>query len=205
MACGLPVCGQLQAQAAYIPYHEGEGWDNLPAMEQFGPLTGGFPDPDGRHMWLLGRCGTNNCADSDRDPILKMDLDGNLIESFGGGLFAFTHGFYLDHEGYFWVSEGAPDGDARAEPGYRRGLGCLVSVSPDRSPGPRMMEPRYVLRVCITPTYPYPWGDFHHNTVCTGFVRVSGGGPTGDHRPIRRWPDVVGRGSAAIAGSGQGS
>ncbi len=126
LACGLPVCGQLQAQAAYIPYHEGEGWDNLPAMEQFGPLTGGFPDPDGRHMWLLGRCGTNNCADSDRDPILKMDLDGNLVESFGGGLFAFTHGFYLDDEGYFWVSEGAPDGDARAEPGYRRGLGHQV-------------------------------------------------------------------------------
>ena len=123
---GLVLCGQLQAQGAYNPYHEIERWDKLPGGEAFGPLTGGFPDPDGRHMWLLGRCGANNCADSDRDPILKFDLEGNLVDSFGAGLFAFTHGFFLDHEGYFWVTEGAPDGDARAEPGYRRGLGHQV-------------------------------------------------------------------------------
>lgn len=122
----LLLGGQLQAQGAYNPYHEIERWDELPGGEVFGPLTGGFPDPDGRHMWLLGRCGANNCADSDRDPILKFDLEGNLVDSFGAGLFAFTHGFFLDHEGYFWVTEGAPDGDARAEPGYRRGLGHQV-------------------------------------------------------------------------------
>ncbi len=123
---GLVLCGQLRAQAAYNPYHENEEWDETPGGVQFGPLTGAFPDPDGRHMWLLGRCGTNNCADSDRDPILKFDLEGNLVDSFGAGLFAFTHGFFLDHEGYFWVTEGAPDGDARAEPGYARGLGHQV-------------------------------------------------------------------------------
>lgn len=123
---GWILCGQLQAQAAYIPYHEMEGWDDMPGGMMFGPLTGGFPDPDGEHLWLLGRCGTNNCAGSDRDPILKFDLEGNLVDSFGAGLFAFTHGFYLDDEGYFWISEGAPDGDARAEPGYEYGLGHQV-------------------------------------------------------------------------------
>ena len=127
LAASLLVLSRgLEAQAAYNPYHEMEGWDKLPGMMEFGPLTGAFPDPDGRHMWLLGRCGTNNCADSDRDPILKFDLEGNLVDSFGAGLFAFTHGFFLDHEGYFWVTEGAPDGDNRAEPGYRRGLGHQV-------------------------------------------------------------------------------
>ena len=98
VASGLLVFGQLQAQAAYNPFHEVEEWDSLPGGEAFGPLTGGFPDPDGQHMWLLGRCGLNNCADSDRDPILKFDLEGNLVDSFGAGLFAFTHGFFLDHE-----------------------------------------------------------------------------------------------------------
>ena len=122
----LMLAGPLNAQAAYIPYHELNEWDEMPSSTEFGPLTGGFPDPDGQHLWLLGRCGTNNCADSDRDAILKFDLEGNLVDSFGAGLFAFTHGFFLDHEGYFWVTEGAPDGDARAEPGYRRGLGHQV-------------------------------------------------------------------------------
>ena len=28
------------------------------------------------------------------------------------------------------------------------------------------MEPeQHVLRVCTTASYPYPWGDFHHDTV----------------------------------------
>ncbi len=76
VASGWLLYGQLQAQAAYIPYHELEGWDQLPGGTEFGPLTGGFPDPDGEHLWLLGRCGTNNCAGSDRDPILKFDLEG---------------------------------------------------------------------------------------------------------------------------------
>ena len=122
----LMLPGELRAQAAYNPYHEVEQWEKLPDGIVFGPLTGAFPDPDGRHMWLLGRCGTNNCADSDRDSILKFDLEGNLVHSFGAGLFAFTHGFYLDHEGYFWITEGAPEGDNRAEPGYTRGLGHQV-------------------------------------------------------------------------------
>ena len=73
----LMLAGPLNAQAAYIPYHELNEWDELPSSTEFGPLTGGFPDPDGRHLWLLGRCGANNCADSDRDAILKFDLGYN--------------------------------------------------------------------------------------------------------------------------------
>ncbi len=125
LAASLLVLSEgLKAQAAYNPYHENEAWDDL--GEVFGPLTGGFPDPDGRHMWLLGRCGSNNCADSDRDAILKFDLEGNLVDSFGAGVFAFTHGFDLDDDGYFWVTEGAPAGDNREAPGLRRGLGHQV-------------------------------------------------------------------------------
>ncbi len=123
----LLLSAQLQAQAAYNPYHAlPRAWDQLPMGQQFGALTGAFPDPDGQHMWMLGRCGANNCADSDRDPILKFDLEGNLVESFGAGLFGFTHGFFVDRDGFLWVTEGAPDGDNRAEPGYARGLGHQV-------------------------------------------------------------------------------
>lgn len=109
----------LWAQAAYNPYHVSFQWDKLPGGMKFGALTGAYPDPDGKHMWMLGRCGGNNCAGTKRDPILKFDLDGNLVTSFGAGLFAFTHGFYLDHEGFLWVTEGAPDGDDRVLPGLK--------------------------------------------------------------------------------------
>ena len=119
--------GGLQAQGANNPYHAFDGWEKLPGGTVFGALTGAFPDPDGRHMWMLSRCGENICADSDMDPVLKFDMDGNVVDSFGAGLFGFPHGFYLDHEGYLWVTEGAPDGDNRAVPGYRRGLGHTVT------------------------------------------------------------------------------
>ena len=120
------LAGDLHAQGSSNPYHGTDGWENLPDGRVFGALSGAFPDPDGRHLWVLSRCGGNICADSDLDPIMKLDMDGNVVDSFGAGLFGFAHGFYLDHEGYLWVTEGAPDGDARAEPGYRRGLGHQV-------------------------------------------------------------------------------
>ncbi len=48
------------------------------------------------------------------------------MKSFGEGLFSFPHGFYLDHEGYLWVTEGAPAGDPREVEGIRRGMGHQV-------------------------------------------------------------------------------
>ena len=122
----LSAPGDLHAQGANNPYHSVDGWENLPEGRVFGALTGGFPDPDGEHLWMLNRCGANICADSDLDPIIKFDMNGNVVDSFGAGLFGFPHGFFLDHEGFLWVTEGAPDGDNRAQPGYRRGLGHQV-------------------------------------------------------------------------------
>ena len=122
----LSAPGDLHAQGANNPYHSVDGWENLPEGRVFGALTGGFPDPDGEHLWMLNRCGANISADSDLDPIIKFDMNGNVVDSFGAGLFGFPHGFFLDHDGFLWVTEGAPDGDNRAQPGYRRGLGHQV-------------------------------------------------------------------------------
>ena len=41
-------------------------------------------------------------------------------------MFSFPHGFFLDHEGYLWVTEGAPAGDRREVEGLKRGLGHNV-------------------------------------------------------------------------------
>ncbi len=118
---------QLKAQSvANNPYHAVHGWESMPNGWKLGVPSGIFPDPDGRHLWILSRCGANHCANSNQDAIFKFDLDGNVVKSFGAGMFSFPHGFFLDHEGYLWVTEGAPAGDAREVEGLKRGLGHQV-------------------------------------------------------------------------------
>ena len=108
------------------PYRATLGWEQLPEGRTLGVVSGVIPDPDGRHLWILDRCGGNQCAGTDLDPILKLDLDGNLVDSFGAGLFAFPHGFYLDDDGYLWVTEGGARGDSRAALGEQMGMGHQV-------------------------------------------------------------------------------
>ena len=105
-------------------------WAQLRGGRTWGAVTGVFPDPDGRHMWVLDRCGANSCIDSELDPVFKFDLDGNVVANFGGGIFAWPHGFFVDHEGNVWVADG-PTG-ARAEAGAAVGKGQQVfKLSPE--------------------------------------------------------------------------
>ena len=117
-------CRRAGAQSSTTnPYRATFGWEQLPEGRVMGTVSGVFPDPDGRHLWILDRCGANQCAGTDLDPIMKFDLEGNLVDSFGAGLFAFPHGFFLDHEGFLWVTEGGiarrRPGDAGREHGHR--------------------------------------------------------------------------------------
>ena len=110
----LVASGALAQSSTTNPYRATFGWEQLPEGQVMGTVSGVFPDPDGRHLWILDRCGANQCAGTDLDPIMKFDLAGNLVDSFGARLFAFPHGFFLDHEGFLWVTEGGSHGDARA-------------------------------------------------------------------------------------------
>jgi streptogramin lyase len=83
-------------------------------------------DPDGKHLWLLDRCGANGCAESDPDPIIEVDMDGNMVQSFGKGLTSFPHVFFIDHEGNIWVTDGAAEGDPRGVAGEKKRLGHQV-------------------------------------------------------------------------------
>ena len=111
-------------------YRAVSDWAQLRGGRTWGAVTGVFPDPDGRHMWVLDRCGANSCIDSEVDPVFKFDLDGNIVANFGGGIFAWPHGFFVDHEGNVWVTDG-PTG-ARAEAGAAAGKGQQVfKLSPE--------------------------------------------------------------------------
>jgi len=116
----------LKAQEISMnPYHVNYNWDKLQGRK-IGVASGIRMDPDGKHMWILDRCGANGCADSDLDPILEVDLDGKLVQSFGKGVMSFPHGFFIDSERNVWVTDGAAQGDPRAEAGLKKHMGHQV-------------------------------------------------------------------------------
>jgi streptogramin lyase len=65
-----------------------------------GPSFVAMPGPD--------RFGSE-CADSELDPILKFDPEGNVVESFGSGMFIWPHGIDVDADGNVWVTDAVSD------------------------------------------------------------------------------------------------
>jgi DNA-binding beta-propeller fold protein YncE len=100
------------AYALSNPYRTVEAWAKLPEGRTMGAVGDLKMDPDGKHLWVVIRCDTseperfgNECLDSDLDPVLKFDLDGNVVQSFGGGLFVWPHGLDVDPDGNVWVAD----------------------------------------------------------------------------------------------------
>ena len=78
----------------------------LPDGRVWGNTAGVDIGPDG-HVWAYDRCGTNSCAGSNVDPIVKFDRNsGKLLASFGRGMFIFPHGIHVDRDGNVWVTDG---------------------------------------------------------------------------------------------------
>lgn len=87
------------------PYDPQPGWGKLPDGRTWGATSAIYPANDGRHVWVAERCGANVCVGSDVDPILLFDLEGNLVRSFGAGLFAWPHGMHVDKDDNVWVTD----------------------------------------------------------------------------------------------------
>src|ERR1700680_5346798 len=79
-----------EASAQPNPYRTDRDWAKLPeGRKRLGAVANIRPDPDGKHLWVLTRCGSDNgCATTglNLDPILQFDFDGNVVKSFGKGL-----------------------------------------------------------------------------------------------------------------------
>ena len=88
------------------PYKTIEGWAKMPAGRTWGATSAVDIDRDGRSVWVAERCGANNCDGSTLPVVLKFDADGNLVTSFGSGMFAFPHGIHIDRDGNIWVTDG---------------------------------------------------------------------------------------------------
>ena len=110
----LPAAAVAQADMAPTndlpnPYRTIEGWAQVPEGRTFGSASAVDLDPDGVSIWVAERCGGNIGActqNSDVDPVMKFDPDGNLVTSFGAGLINWPHGIDVDHEGNVWVADG---------------------------------------------------------------------------------------------------
>jgi DNA-binding beta-propeller fold protein YncE len=121
----------VTAQIANNPYKVNYNWEKL-EKRKIGVASGIKPDPTGKYLWILDRCGANGCAESPLDPIIQVDMEGKFVKSFGQGRINFPHGFFVDKEGNVWVTDGAPHGDPRGEAGFKKKMGHQVyKFSPD--------------------------------------------------------------------------
>ncbi|HYA18309.1 MAG TPA: peptidyl-alpha-hydroxyglycine alpha-amidating lyase family protein [Bryobacteraceae bacterium] len=83
------------------PYRRVDNWAKLPAGMKFGQAISVDGDAAG-HVWVFHR---------GEPPVLEFDTDGNLLKSFGQGMFVQSHGLCLDPDGSLWLSDGrAKDG-----------------------------------------------------------------------------------------------
>jgi DNA-binding beta-propeller fold protein YncE len=116
------------------PYRAVDGWAKMPEGRPMGAVGDLKMDPDGKHIWAIVRCTATDkksfgseCLDSDIDPLLKFDLEGNVVKSFAGGMFIWPHGLDVDHEGNVWVTDAiAPKKTPAGKRGHQ-----VVKFSPD--------------------------------------------------------------------------
>ena len=89
------------------PYRVDEGWAKLEQRSKWGAAVGVDIDRDGRSIWVFDRCATaDEGSPSNRHPIQILDASGQLVTSFGAGLFNFPHALYVDRDDNLWVSVG---------------------------------------------------------------------------------------------------
>jgi len=110
---GTSALGQLEPiNQRPNPFSSVDGWASLPGDREWGSTAGVDIDPDGVHLWAIDRCGSNSCVGSNLDSIVKIDPNGNVFASIGGGLTLFPHGLHVDRDGNIWVTDArGPDPD----------------------------------------------------------------------------------------------
>ena len=110
VAAGPASTGDLVPRT--LPNPTGEvilNWAPLPAGREWGSTAGIDIGPDG-HVWAYDRCGgglDGGCeSNPELDPIFKFDRNtGEILTSFGAGLFVTPHGFHVDDDGNVWATD----------------------------------------------------------------------------------------------------
>lgn len=115
------------------PYRTVEGWAKMPDGRTWGSTSAVAIDRDGQSVWVAERCGVNNCVGSTLDPVLKFDVTGKLVKSFGAGMILSPHGIVVDKDDNIWVV------DCACTIGGGRGRGGAAGAAP--APAPPAADP----------------------------------------------------------------
>ncbi len=117
------------------PYRTIEHWAKLPDGRKMGSTSAVDIDKDGKSVWVAERCGANSCLDratgeiKKMDVVFKFDTDGNVLKSFGSGMFIAPHGIYVDKEDNVWITD-YQDNAPPPPGGPGRGAGRVPQVGP---------------------------------------------------------------------------
>ena len=142
---GVSVTAAAQATMAPVndlpnPYKTVTDWAKLPSGRTWGSTSAVDIDRDGKSIWMAERCGTNNCATSNLDPVMKFDENGNVVTHFGAGMIQSPHAITVDKDGNVWVVDCSctVGGGGRGRGGGRgadsAGAGRAAAASADTAP-----------------------------------------------------------------------
>src|SRR3954447_9239315 len=115
------------------PYETVRNFGPLPNGRKWGSVSAVDIDPDGKSVWAADRCGTNSCAGSKVDPIIKFDSSGNILKMFGAGQILWPHGMDVDKQGNVWVVDArVPTADElKSFPDWANKGNTVTKFSPD--------------------------------------------------------------------------
>jgi DNA-binding beta-propeller fold protein YncE len=125
-SAGATSTGAAQATMAPLndlpnPFKTITDWPKLPSGRTWGSMSAVDIDRDGKSVWIAERCGTNSCATSNLDPVMKLDPNGNVVTHFGAGMIVAPHGITVDKDGNVWVVDCACTGGGGRGRGGGRG------------------------------------------------------------------------------------
>ena len=86
-----------------------ENWARLPDGVVWGQAIAVDMDADG-NLYVFHRCSADTCVDRSEPPLLKFNPSGELLMSWGEGLFVYPHGLDVDREGNVWVTDARHEG-----------------------------------------------------------------------------------------------
>ena len=92
-----------------MPYTEHKGYFQLPDGRHMGSTSTISGDSKG-NIWIVERCGANNCEGSPLDPVMEFSKDGKFIKSFGKGKLLFPHGLFIDKNDNIWIADNHNNG-----------------------------------------------------------------------------------------------
>src|SRR5438876_12449309 len=86
------------------PFRTVRDWAHPPGGAPWAAVTAVEAAPDGS-IYVIHRCAGNSCDGRKEPPILKFNKAGQLLKSWGEGMFVFPHGATVDAQGNLWVTD----------------------------------------------------------------------------------------------------